>query len=86
MNKSKMIKFGSKEHEALIAGAYSMTKAMAEKTIADFEKNPAAVQFKDVEKARAMLDALKAEPIAIDPAPGHFRKPNRFVADDADEA
>ena len=74
----KVIEYGSKEHEALIAGAYGMTKANAEDILKQREANPAMVPIEKAEKAQAMLEALKSKPIPIDTAPGHFRKDNRF--------
>ena len=71
---SKEIVYGSREHEALIAGAYGMTKAHAEDIIKQRDVRPEMVPVEKYEKAVAMIEALKEKPIPIDTAIGHFRK------------
>ncbi len=79
---SKVVEFGSKEDETLVAAGYGMTKAEAEDVVKRYEANPQSMPFDKYEKAQAMLARLKAKPIAIDKAPGHFSKKDRLSDED----
>ena len=73
MAKNKIV-YGSKEHVALVEGAYGMTVEKAKTIVKERPANPQLYPYDLFEKAQAMLAALDAKPIAIDKTPGWKRE------------
>ena len=70
----RKITFGSKEHVALVEGAYGMTVEKANTIVKERPANPQLYPYDLFEKAQAMLEALKTKPITIDTDPGWTRE------------
>ena len=70
----RKITFGSKEHQALVEGAYGMTVEKANTIVKERPANPQLYPYDLFEKAQAMLEALKTKPITIDTDPGWTRE------------
>lgn len=69
----KPVAFGSKEHEAILAGAYGMSREEAEAIIKERDADPLTHPYEEYKKAKAMLAALKSKPRAISKKPGWKR-------------
>ena len=70
---AKPVEVGSKSHEALLAGAYGFDKAEAEQIIKERDANPLTHPYDEYRNAKALLQALKTKPIAINKKPGWKR-------------
>lgn len=56
------VKFGSKEHKAMIEGGYQMSFEQAETIIKERKADPHTWPYDKYEKALAMMAALKTKP------------------------
>lgn len=63
------IKPGTPEMEAYLGAGYGMSIKEAEAIVAEWEKDHKAWPLEEMRKARAMLEAYRAKPVAIDRSP-----------------
>jgi hypothetical protein len=68
-----MIEYGSKEQEALVAGAYGYSLTDAQMIVTEWEKDHQSWPFTEVQKARAIIAAMKVKPKPISTDPGWKR-------------
>lgn len=68
------VEFGSPQHLLQLEAAYGMTKEEAELMIKDWEKDHTSYPLGEVRKARAMLEAMKAKPVAVSTDAGWRRE------------
>lgn len=74
----QFIEPGSEAHQELLEMGYGMNAQRAQEIVDLSGKNPMAFPYEVRQKAQALLDALKARPVAISKYPGWKRDSSQF--------